>query len=136
MTGKTKYLPVIAMSLGLAFVLWYRNDKRHEANTTTDALVQTTVQQENPSPKKPSPELSQIPPAAVVDVKQWLENGPKEPIEPREIRVEAVLAPGSSATAEPLQPREIRVNAELAPGESIKTEPLIPREIKTETPLP
>lgn len=70
-----------------------------------------------------------MPPGTIVDVKQWLENGPKEPIEPREHRVNAELAPGSSMTAEPLEPREIRVNAELAPGESTKTEPLTPREI-------
>jgi hypothetical protein len=133
MTGKTKLLPVLTLLLGAVFVLWYRNDKPHDTTATRDALAPAPVLKENNSSNKPTTVPSQMQPGAVVDVKQWLENGPKEPIEPREIHVDVELAPGSSATAEPLEPREIRVDAVLAPGESTKTQPLTPREIQTET---
>lgn len=128
------------MFLGSCFVLLYRNEKLHHATTTTDTLVTTTVQQENDFPKKTAPvpnqpsQPSQISPGTVVDVQQWLENGPKEPLEPRENHVKAELAPGTSATAEPIEPREIRINAELAPGEAASSAPLAPREINTEMP--
>lgn len=135
MTGKTKFWPVLTLLLGAGFVLWYRNEKPDDITTTLEALAPATVLRENNSSKKPTTVPSQMQPGAVVDVQQWLENGPKEPLVPREIHVDVELAPGSSATAKPLEPREIRVDAVLAPGESMKTQPLTPREIQTETSL-
>jgi hypothetical protein len=141
MTGKTRFLAAIPIALGISLVLWYRHDKPSTTSSTTESLTPLSVtqdkhSQDKHSPDKPTPIASQIGTNGAVDPKEWLEKGPKDALAPREIHVDAELAPGSVLTAEPLVPREIHVNAELAPGSSATLTPLTPREIKTDAPTP
>jgi len=102
--------------------------------TTTEALAPTTAPQTTHSPDNPAPAPRKYGPTDVVDVKEWLENGPKEPLVPPEIHVEAEPAPGSVMTAEPLTPPEIRIDPELLPGSSATPNPLTPPEIHVTAP--
>ncbi|APR87844.1 hypothetical protein A7982_13193 [Minicystis rosea] len=76
----------------------------------------------------PTPGMAALPP----DVLEALEKGPKEPLVPRELVLEAHPAPGSVVTAEPLVPRELPLEAKLAPGSVLTAEPLVPRELPLE----
>jgi hypothetical protein len=58
-----------------------------------------------------------------------IENGPKEPLTPPVIHVDAELAPGSVLTSEPLIPKVITIDVEPAPGSVPTSEPLVPKEV-------
>jgi hypothetical protein len=145
MTGKTKFIPAIALSLGLiiGLVLLYQQGKGQSPTVTNESTTAITLPSGTPSVqirKRQTP--TSIPnsakndPSEPVDPREWLENGPKEPLEPPEMNVEAELAPGSVATDEPLVPREIVIDADVAPGESITNTPLTPPEVRVDEPDP
>jgi hypothetical protein len=133
MTGKTKYLSVVAAIavVGLG-VIGIRH--RESPSPTLPAALPT------PQPVAPvvanmkmpqSPGFTTLDPdtKGTIDPQDWVQNGPKEPLVPPVIHVDVDLAPGSVLTAEPLVPKELQVDVELAPGETLGSAPLTPREI-------
>ena len=112
------------MAISLSSMVWSCLDNPDAPMmTTTEALAPTTSAQTTQSPNNPTPVPRKYGPADVVDVKEWLEHGPKKPLVPPEIKVEATPAPGSIMTAEPLTPPEIHVEVEAAPGSSASPNP-------------
>jgi hypothetical protein len=137
MTSKTKYLPFVIAFAGLGLVLGYRHRQPSPTNPTRDqseTLPVTPVSDSPIRPNSPSPAMATTSSQDAVDPRDWIQNGPKEPLVPREFHVEAQLAPGSVVTAEPLVPREFKIDAELAPGETMNSAPLTPKEIRVEDP--
>jgi hypothetical protein len=138
MMDKTKYLSVFAglVVLGLAAV----GIRHREAPPPNPTIEPSETKQASPLPSNtstivaPSPGFATVSPQDIVDPRDWVANGPKEPLVPREIHVKAELAPGSVLTAEPLTPKELHVDAELAPGETMTAAPLTPREIRAGDP--
>ncbi|MDI3282595.1 hypothetical protein [Polyangium sp. 15x6] len=81
-----------------------------------------------PEPASASPEESRKP----LDPDDYVRNGSKEPILPRELRVDVEVSPRGPLTAEPLAPRVLEVNAEVSPRGAMTTEPLPPRVLEVQ----
>ncbi|MDC3954835.1 hypothetical protein [Polyangium jinanense] len=62
----------------------------------------------------------------------YVRNGSKEPLMPRELRVDVELSPRGPLTAEPLVPHVLEANAELSPRGAMTTEPLPPRVLEVQ----
>lgn len=138
MTRYTKILTLLSLGLasaGVGIFAYSKFDKPAAPVTTSDSVSSPPSPTITRSLKNGMSTTRELATDDVIDPQDWLENGPKEPIEPREIHVEAELAPGSVQTNEPLVPREIHVDVELAPGSSTTLEPLTPREIQVTTPM-
>lgn len=136
MTGKTKYLAIVAASavVGLGLI----GIHTRESSTVTPPMAL-------PTPEPPGPVVTNIQrpqslgfatidPTSngVVDPNDWVQNGPKEPFVPHELHVDVELAPESVLQTEPLVPKELHVDVELAPGETMTNTPLTPREIRAD----
>lgn len=134
MFGKTTFIPVVIVAIGASFALWYGRAKPPDAPSTTHSTASPAAKHDKAATTNSGATTRWSKPADVVDVKDWIENGPKEPLVPPVIHVDAEIAPGSVATAEPLVPPEIRVDAELAPGSTASKEPLVPPEIRAGQP--
>jgi hypothetical protein len=140
MTGKTKYLSVFAglVVLGLTAV----GIRHRESPPPNPTIEPTEITQTSPLPSNtstnvaPSPGFATVSPRDIVDPQEWVQNGPKEPLVPRRIQIEAELAPGSVLTAEPLVPKQLHLDTELAPGETTTNAPLTPRQIHAGDPPP
>jgi len=138
MTDKTKYLSVFA---GLAVLGLTAVGIRHRESPPPNPTIEPSeTSQTSPLPSNtstnvaPSPGFATVSPQDVVDAEDWVQNGPKEPLVPRKIQIEAELAPGSVLTAEPLVPKQLHVDAELAPGETTTNAPLTPRVLHADDP--
>lgn len=82
---------------------------------------------------RPRPGAAPPPRSEPVDLEDYLRNGPKEPLVPPVVNVDAELAPGSTWSDEPLTPPVIHVEVELAPGSAPPSqEPLVPPEITSD----
>lgn len=90
---------------------------------TTRTTAIATTNAASPRPASALPEETRT----ALDPDDYVRNGPKEPIMPRELRVEVEIAPRGPLTAEPLAPRVLEVNAEVGPRGAQTTEPLAPR---------
>ncbi|MBK9258514.1 MAG: hypothetical protein IPM54_01610 [Polyangiaceae bacterium] len=134
MPGKAKFIPIAIVAIGASFALWYGRAKPPDTPSTIHSTTSPAVQHDKAATTNSVATTRMPGPADVADVKDWIENGPKEPLVPPVIHVDAELAPGSVATAEPLVPPEIRVDAELAPGSTATKEPLLPPEIRAGQP--
>lgn len=98
-----------------------------------------------PSPDAPRPVATASVPDApagsqqsrvVVSPEEAVRNGPKEPLVPREIFVEAQIAPRGSWSDEPLTPPVVSVDvgaigADAYPRGAPTADPLAPREVKS-----
>ncbi|MDI1477315.1 hypothetical protein [Polyangium sp. y55x31] len=94
--------------------------------TRTTSIVTTNAA--IPRPASAPPEETRT----ALDPDDYVRNGPKEPIMPRELRVEVELSPRGPLTAEPLAPRVLEVNAEVGPRGALTTEPLPPRALEVQ----
>lgn len=148
MTGKTKFIPAMTLTAGLVlgWVLYYQQDKRQTPTLTNEVTAAVPSPKATPSAKSPTPQTSSSPTSThraakfdldePVDPRDWIANGPKEPLVPPELHVEAEPVPESVTTDEPLVPREIVIEADEVPGESVTNTPLTPREIHVDEPDP
>lgn len=136
MTGKTKYLSIVAAMtvVGLVFV------GIRQRGSTSPTLPAALPIPEPAAPVVANMKMPQSPgfatidpdPNDTVDPNDWLQNGPKEPLVPPMIHVDVDLAPGSVLAAEPLVPKKLHVDVELAPGETLESAPLTPPQIRAD----
>ena len=59
-------------------------------------------------------------------VEELLRDGPRDPITPPELRIDAEISPRGAMTAEPLVPPVVREDVEVAPRGAVTMEPLTP----------
>jgi len=96
------------------------------------APAASTVKTETKAPTPPivpaqAPATTEPTPRPAIDPEEYVRNGPKDPLTPRELRIDVEVSPRGPLTAEPLIPRVLEVNAEVAPREPLTDEPLQPR---------
>ncbi|MDI1429160.1 hypothetical protein [Polyangium sorediatum] len=93
---------------------------------TTGPTGRAATNTATPEPAIAAPEETREP----LDPSDYVRNGSKEPLVPRELRVEVEVSPRGALTAEPLAPRVLEVNAEVGSRDAVTTEPLTPRVLE------
>ncbi|MDI1452050.1 hypothetical protein [Polyangium sp. 6x1] len=108
----------------------------HAVGAST-AATETTAKTAPEAPTIPAAAPAAEPPQRpAIDPEEYVRNGSKEPLVPRELRADAeVDSSRGTLTAEPLVPRVLEVNVEVSPRGALTMEPLQPRvhEVQVET---
>ncbi|MDC0741703.1 hypothetical protein [Polyangium mundeleinium] len=94
---------------------------------TTRPTARTATNVATPEPVIAAPEEPRKP----LDPSDYVRNGSKEPLVPRELHVDVEVSTTRGVlTAEPLVPRVLEVNAEVGARDAVTTEPLTPRVLE------
>ncbi|TKD06418.1 hypothetical protein [Polyangium fumosum] len=93
---------------------------------TTRPTTRTATNVATPEPAIAAPEEPRKP----LDPSDYVRNGSKEPLVPRELHVDVEVSTRGVLTAEPLVPRVLEVNAEVGARDAVTTEPLPPRVLE------
>ena len=117
---------VLALGLGSTLLVRGRFDARPTAPSAEQTTAALTAASEARAPSPAAPLTRGVAAALPPDVTRALESGPKEPLTPPVIHVEAEIEGRGAFTSAPLTPPVIHVEAEIAGPDTSTAAPLTP----------